>query len=294
MTREAKTYPLWGNKLYHKRARSALPILVRQAKAAKEITYEDLAGELGMSGPWATVNLSYPLGTIGDSLIKLGREWQQDIPQIQTFAVRKDTGFPGSGIAEFLGHSKTAYEALSSQQLRQLIKGVQKQAHEFPRWNEVLRVFGLEPTISNATLVNTAKDYRGRSGESDDHRRLKNYVRDHPHIVGLRHTNTETEVERKLPSGDILDVSFKSSLLWTAVEVKSVRSSKDDLTRGVFQYIKYEAVMAAELVGKGRRRKDFEVKAILAVEGKLESDTLGLAHTLGVDVREIPVGIYRT
>ena len=67
-----------------------------------------------------------------------------------------------------------------------------------------------------------------------------------------------------------------------------------DLTRGVFQYIKYEAVMAAELVGKGRRREDFEVKAILAVEGKLESGMLGLVHTLGVDVREIPVGIYRT
>ena len=71
-----------------------------------------------MSGPWATVNLSYPLGTIGDSLIKLGREWQQDIPQIQTFAVRKDTRLPGSGIAEFLGRTKIEYEALSSQQLR--------------------------------------------------------------------------------------------------------------------------------------------------------------------------------
>ena len=100
-------------------------------------------------------------------------------------------------------------------------------------------------------------------------------------------------LERRLPSGDSLDVSFESSQRWTAVEVKSAKSDKADYARGVFQCVKYEAVMEAELVSKASRKKDFEVKAILVVEGKLDPDLWSLANTLGVCAREVPVGIYR-
>ena len=75
--------------------------------------------------------------------------------------------------------------------------------------------------------------------------------------------------------------------------MKSAKSDKADYARGVFQCVKYEAVMEAELVSKASRKKDFEVKAILVVEGKLDPDLWSLANTLGVCVREVPVGIYR-
>ena len=156
----------------------------------------------------------------------------------------------------------------------------------------MLRDLNLEPARSNAALVETANLPRG-GGESHEHRQLKEYVRNHPEILGLRHKSKDSTYERRLPSGDSLDVSFESPHRWTAVEVKSAKSDTADHVRGVFQCVKYEAVMEAEHVSKASRKRGFEVKAILVVEGKLDRDLWSLANTLGVHVREVPAGICR-
>ena len=273
--------PLWeGNKLYQERARRALPLLVRQAKAGRTITYGKLADELCMPN---ARNLNYPLGSIRASLQLLGKEWGKDIPPgIQVLVVNKNTKLPGTGIALF---SETDTDFPGQ------VEAVQARVYAYPRWDDVLRDLNLESAPSNATLVETAKGFSG-GGESEEHRQLKEYVRDHPEILGLRHKSKDATLERRLPSGDSLDVSFESSQRWTAVEVKSAKSDKADYARGVFQCVKYEAVMEAELVSEASRKKDFEVKAILVVEGKLDPDLWSLANTLGVCVREVPVGIY--
>jgi hypothetical protein len=54
-----------GDKLYQRRARMALPLLVRQAHAGSKIFYADLAAELGMTNPRT---LNYVLGSIGTTL----------------------------------------------------------------------------------------------------------------------------------------------------------------------------------------------------------------------------------
>ena len=69
-----ETSHMQGDKPYHKYARAALPLLVRQAKARKPITYGSLAKELGMPN---ARNLDYPLGSIGTSLQRLGEEWRR-------------------------------------------------------------------------------------------------------------------------------------------------------------------------------------------------------------------------
>ena len=68
---------MWeGNKLYQERARRALPLLVRQAKAGRTITYGRLADELRMPN---ARNLNYPLGSIRASLQLLGGKWGKTI-----------------------------------------------------------------------------------------------------------------------------------------------------------------------------------------------------------------------
>ena len=285
MTREETAEiaaPLWeGNKLYQERARRALPLLVRQAKAGRTITYGKLADELCMPN---ARNLNYPLGSIRASLQLLGKKWRKDIlPGIQVLVVNKNTKLPGTGIALF---SETDTDFPGQ------VEAEQARVYAYPRWDDVLRDLNLESAPSNATLVETAKGFSG-GGESEEHRQLKYYVRDHPEILGLRHKSKDATLEGRLPSGDSLDISFESSQRWTAVEVKSAKSDKADYSRGVFQCVKYEAVMEAELVSKASRKKDFEVKVILVVEGKLDPDLWSLANTLGVCVREVPVGIYR-
>lgn len=107
----------FGDKLYQQRAREALPILVRQAKAATPIYYEDLAAEMGMPNPR---NLNYPLGCIGDALNELSKQWGRDIPHIQTIVRNRQTDLPGPGFDGFLeqqGHSWS-----SAQERRALIQ----------------------------------------------------------------------------------------------------------------------------------------------------------------------------
>ena len=58
-----KASHMQGDKPYQKYACAALPLLVRQAKARKPITYGSLAKELGMPNPR---HLNYPLGSIGN------------------------------------------------------------------------------------------------------------------------------------------------------------------------------------------------------------------------------------
>lgn len=273
-----KAFEMQGDKPYHERARAALPLLVRQAKAEKTITYQSLAKELGMTNPR---NLSYPLGSIGDSLIQLGEEWKKKIPPINILAVNKNTKLPGPGIGEFL----SSFAELTREQQRELVKGKQREVYTYRRWGDVLRALGLQPGASDAeSLVEAARVFIG-GGESEDHRRLKDYVHAHPKIIGF-HDTCEATVEKSLPSGDSLDVSLESPQYWTAVEVKSAKSPKGDLVRGLFQCVKYKAVMEAVLAAEGKRN-DKDVDAILAVEGKLPSDLLPIINSLGVQFVEV-------
>ena len=136
-----------GDQLYHERARAALPLLVRQAKAGEPITYESLAKELGMPN---ARNLNYPLGSIGTSLQRLGEEWKQHIPQIQTLVVNKNTRLPGPGIGAFLDGSKTDFASR--------VKDEQSEVYAYRRWDDVLRALKLKPATSNAkSLVEAAR-----------------------------------------------------------------------------------------------------------------------------------------
>lgn len=52
--------------------------------------------------------------------------------------------------------------------------------------------------------------------------------------------------EKGLSSGDRLDAYFDNGRLRLAVEVKASHASDDELMRGVYQCIKYRAVLRAE------------------------------------------------
>jgi hypothetical protein len=134
---------------------------------------------------------------------------------------------------------------------------------------------------SPSLLLEDAKRFVSK-GESEEHRRLKEYVRQHPESVGLPTGMTGTP-ERPLPSGDQLDVSFESESQWVAVEVKSRVSSEADVTRGLFQCVKYAAVMNAEQSLAARPRS---VRALLGLVGRLPTPLTALAKSLDVKVIE--------
>lgn len=125
--------PISGDKLYQERARAALPLLVRQAQAGVPVFYSDLAEELGMPNPR---NLNYVLGSIGQSLERLSKAWNEKVPPIQCLVVNKGTGLPGEGIGWFLV-KKEDFAALPLRQKREIVEAELQHVYSYPRWGDV-------------------------------------------------------------------------------------------------------------------------------------------------------------
>ncbi len=93
------------------------------------------------------------------------------------------------------------------------------------------------------------------------------------------------DVEHILPSGDRLDVYFECiDGSRVAVEVKPSISDDSDITRGIFQCIKYKAILEALTKADGTNAP---VKAILVVRRDFSDLHQRLINLLGVDVQII-------
>ncbi len=272
--------PLTGDKLYQKRARLTLPLLVRQAQAEKPITYENLAAELGMPNPR---NLNYVLGSIGKALINLSESWDERVPPLQCLVFNKGTGLPGEGISWFISNLAD-YKKLPKRQRLQVINNELIQIYGYSKWNKVLREFGLKPTKQDfSNFNNKAGGDRGGVGESKAHQKLKKYVSTHPQVIGLPAHISPGKMEHRLPSDDKVDVFFENKKEHIGIEVKSVFSDSADITRGLYQCIKYQAVLEARQAAMGKPKN---VHTMLALGGQLPPELIALKSVLGVEVVE--------
>jgi hypothetical protein len=114
--------------------------------------------------------------------------------------------------------------------------------------------------------------------ESDAHRALKKHVAAHPELVGLPRTAKAT-MEKTLGSGDRADVYFVAGNKFVIVEVKSTISPEGDICKGVFQCVKYKALLRAhqklkKVVPNG--------DAILVLGREMPEAAKSLAGALGI------------
>lgn len=271
--------PISGDKLYQKRARDALPLLVRQARAGVPILYSDLAEELGMPNPR---NLNYVLGSIGRSMELLSKEWKEKIPPIQCLVINKATGLPGEGIGWFL-IKKQPFSELPLKRKRAIVDAELQHIYAYRRWFEVLKGLALKPARADFTpLVSKASRWAG-GGEGERHKALKEFVALHPASIGLNLMTPKGTTEYPLPSGDFLDVSFLHKGVWVAAEVKSAISPEGDLIRGLFQCVKYRSVMEAVQISEAQPQN---ARALLVLEASLPQSLVALRNLLGVEVVE--------
>lgn len=270
---------LHGDKLYQNRARVALPILVRQAFSGAPMFYQQLASEMEMPNPR---NLNYVLGSIGQSLIELGAKWNETIPPIQCLVINQTDQLPGEGFGWFMP-SSADWKGLTKRQKSTLTQAVMQQIYAYPKWQAVLLALELQAITQNYTkTIEKASNFLG-GGESEDHQVLKEFVRLRPGIVGLPNRYGPGVAEKGIPSGDRLDVFFDGGQEWVGVEVKSARSDENDLVRGLFQCVKYKAVLNAMLIAEQR---DINARAVLVLEDALPSYLVPLKHMLCIEVVE--------
>lgn len=267
----------FGNALYQRRAREALPLLVRQAEAGTAIYYADLAQELGMPNPR---NLNFVLGCVGNALNDLSRSSGEQIPHIQAMVVNQQSDTPGDGFDGFL---RDRGEKWKSEEGRwAVLETYWARIRNYPHWGWVLDELGLSRADAGIDDLIDAAAGRG-GGEGPAHAALKEYVRRHPAVIGLRADHPDGVSEYALPSGDSVDVVFRSARRIDCVEVKPAGCGEADVIRGLFQCVKYRAVVEARARFE---QVDCEVFAWLVLGGSLPVELVPLRNNLGFPVIE--------
>jgi hypothetical protein len=270
---------MFGDQLYQQRAQIALPLLVRQAWLQNTILYQELADELEM--PKAR-NLNFVLGSVGTTLLELGQEWGEIIPPIQSLVVNQGTGQPGTG---FFG-GKDAYQKLSKRQREAFLQKQRADIYGYPKWDEVLKALELPlPESDIDGLLEKAANFHA-GGESEAHKRLKLAIAEDPTLIGLPASCQCVGVEHRLPSGDSLDLLLKHRRTEYAIEVKPASSPREDIVRGMFQCVKYRAVLVS---WRAFKQVDVDCEVILVLGGELPADLLPLKNALQIRVKHLIV-----
>ncbi len=229
-------------------------------------------------------NLNLVLGAIGVELQKLGREWNEKIPPITCLVLNKAQKTPQRGIEFHM--SPKEFERLSNTRQQEILYELNRDIWDYPRWDDVLRYFKLEPFVPARSKVlqdiaDVAK-YGTAGGESEDHRRLKEYLKENPQLLGLS-KKLEGAVEYRFESCDEIDVLFKSSPTWVGVEVKGQCAIPGEIMRGIFQCAKYKALLEAT-----QRYEQVEVdsRVILVLGGVLPPELRSVVGLLSIEVIE--------
>ena len=100
-------------------------------------------------------------------------------------------------------------------------------------------------------------------------------MKDNPEGIDRSFRSVRAETEVELLSGDRVDVVLYGERKTVAIEVKSKDSNWADLQRGIYQCVKYKAVLSAQ-------DDRLPVESWLITETNLDGDLKGLAKKLGV------------
>ncbi|MAQ40680.1 MAG: hypothetical protein CMH15_06445 [Mesonia sp.] len=266
------------DKLYVQRAKLAFPILVRQARAGKPIFYSDLAQEIGMSN---ARNLNYVLGAVGNWIKELQKKTNKKIPLLNFIVINKSEEIPGSGIEEFSEYSN--FQSLNKGQKRKAVDKVLTDIYLYKDWYWVLTELNLKPleTDFDQKIKEPRPNY-GAGGESQQHKDFKNYIADNPKLLGLS-SKLIGITEYELPSMDLIDVVFKNKDEIIGIEVKSYISNSADIQRGLFQCVKYKALLESEQIVNDHIPNS---RVILALEKELPNNLIAVKNQLGIEVYE--------
>ena len=285
-------------------ARIVLPYLVEHIRRQTDgiiepLTYSDVAkmlGRLKADGNAYAQGMGKVLGEV-TRLVDAGTsDWPEELrpPHITSIVVAKSgatAGLPSDGVKDYW----PGFESLTPAEKRAKVRDEFDRILAYgDRWLQVLESVGLgsAPTPAVPDAANgTHKRYGWGGGESEEHKQLRLDVLARPELFDLKNTLL-SETEYPLLSGDRLDVFFRTQACWVGVEVKSIRSGDDDLERGIYQCVKYLAVMRAQALIHEPPGTEIQVMAVLVVQKQLPDDLEELAMKLGVKWMVLPPGHF--
>ena len=263
-----------------------IPVLIRWAQASwdKPHYYANLSASIG----YGSNQIGDVLGEIKDILDEVTRKYGKQIPPLNALVQSKSTNLPSDGFDYVIPN----YSKLSSASKAGEVAKLNLSAHQY-NWDWVLDALELGPAIifPEADVKKLKeKTYVGYGkGEGSEHKAIKEFIAEHPESIGIKKKVVFKKTEYPLPSGDQLDVYLKfRNGNRMAIEVKPSTSPNEDITRGIFQCVKYQAVMdALRSVEYG----NYENETHLVIGGKMSEANKRLANDLGiVFIEEFKIG----
>lgn len=268
-----------GTEATRKNVRLMLPVMIHWAKTGhNEHTYGDLAHAIGKS---KFSGIGHALYSVQEVLNELSDKTNREIPTLNSLCKNAKTMLPSEGF-EFVS---PRYNDLDENGKRIFVEGLDSKAINYPHWDWVLNELNLKEAapFTREQLEVIKNPYCIHSGEGEEHKVLKEYICQHPECLGYKDI-AFAETEHILSSGDRLDVYFElSDGTHIAIEVKPSTSPDQDITRGVFQCVKYYAVMDAL---RNIECKDYNVEVLLVTTGTLAPQNITLAKELDVEYVE--------
>lgn len=237
--------------------RVILPIMIHWAKTIQtNHTYDELIKILGYE---RFSGIGYPLGKIQDVIDKLKSVSDEKIPTLNTLVKKTPGGLPSYGFE----YVEKQYANCDQLEKREMVALCDNRACSYKKWDWVLQELELAPykPFSDEELqkMSVPSNYHG-GGEGLEHKKLKEYICNHPEVVGIKE-DCKGISEETLYSGDRLDVLFKlKNGDRIALEVKPSSSKDEDIFRGIYQCVKYQAVMEAMRRAKSEK---YNIKVIL-------------------------------
>lgn len=289
---------LQGDRWTEYTARNILPMLVWCAKHGKKITYGQLDQEIQRRKLGHHVNVvvyGHPAGAIGNALLETEAAIGEKIPPINSLVVNAKSGIPGAGCDYYLKTylARRNSKELTDAQRKSMAEDTIEEIWRYQGWDEILKGYGLKalsggiPALESNRPSKQGPTKGGWSSEpeSEEHAALKVWVSKNPNILKSKIPFKNGITEWLYASADRVDVMFKHVDGCVAVEVKSIKSNDADLERGIYQCVKYQSLLRAELKAAGEIPNGH---AILVTERQLPEPLVQLADLLGVRVVEVP------
>jgi hypothetical protein len=218
------------------------------------------------------------------------RETGEKIPPLNAIIVNAQSGIPGSGCDYYLSTYLDGIpnRKLTLEQRKAMAEETMDEVWRFGKWQQILARYGLstlEGDIPGLGL-DTAPRKPNKGGwssepESEEHRMLKEWVAHNPQILKSAIPFRLGRTEWLFASADRADVMVTHTDGCVAVEVKAALANGADLERGIYQCVKYQALLRAELKAEGKIPSG---SAVLVTQRELPVHLQQLADLLGVKV----------
>ena len=268
--------------------------LIHAAKRRSSVTYGEAAQRLETEIGFATIfppRMGVPAGEVMYRI----QDVHADCPLLNILLVRQADRVPGDGagqfMADYLGNPRLAspqYRERHPGRWRAACEEIATDVYAFEDWDQVYHdVFG-QQLPSQTPKGGTEKDgiNHGRRGEGKNHKALRLWVKKNPGKIKRAYKEFRAETEVVLDSADRVDVVYYGPDSSIAVEVKSVDSDESDLRRGIFQCIKYRAVMEAMDIRSGA-----DIIAVLVTQTSLPGELADLVRLHGIRHFKAPTNL---